>query len=212
MIRSGKNPSLKKFSYIILYKPFGVLCQFSGGPERRTLKDFGPFPGDIYPVGRLDTDSEGLLLLTNDGETKHLLLEPRYSHERTYLVQVERVPAGDALQELRNGVVIEGEKTRPAAVELLSEDPPIPPRDVPIRFRKSVPTAWLQLRIIEGRNRQVRKMTASVGHPTLRLIRTAIGPLNLSGLKPGEHRELSAPEIQSLLAFSKPPRTKEDTR
>lgn len=202
MIRARKGPSSKKLSYFLLYKPYGVLCQFTGEPGRRTLKDFGPFSSDIYPVGRLDTDSEGLLFLTNDGQTKHLLLEPRFGHPRTYLVQVERVPTEDALQKLRTGVIIEGRKTRRAAVELLTGDPPVPPRDIPIRFRKNVPTAWLELTLTEGRNRQVRKMTASVGHPTLRLIRTAIGPLTLSGLKPGEHRPLSAEEIQSLLSFA----------
>lgn len=198
MIRTRKGLTRKEHSYFLLYKPYGVLCQFTGQPGHRTLKDFGPFPDDIYPVGRLDTDSEGLLLLTNDGQTKHLLLQPRFGHHRMYLVQVERIPTENALQKLRAGVIIEGRKTRQAAVELLSGDPPVPARDVPIRFRKNVPTAWLQLTLTEGRNRQVRKMTASVGHPTLRLIRTAIGPLTLSGLIPGAHRALSAIEIRSL--------------
>lgn len=202
MIRTRKGSSSGKHSYFLLYKPYGVLCQFTGAPGRTTLKDFGPFPSDMYPVGRLDTDSEGLLLLTNDGQTKHLLLEPRFGHRRRYLVQVERIPTEDALQKLRNGVIIEGRKTKQAAVELLSGDLHVPPRDVPVRFRKNVPTAWLQLTLTEGRNRQVRKMTASVGHPTLRLIRTAIGPLTVSGLNPGEHRALSSEEIQSLLSFA----------
>jgi 23S rRNA pseudouridine2457 synthase len=202
LITTNKGHFSKKHSYFILYKPYGVLCQFTGEPGRKTLKDFGPFPGDIYPVGRLDTDSEGLLLLTNDGQTKRLLLEPRFGHPRTYLVQVERIPTEDALKKLRTGVIIEGRKTRQAVVELLSGEPPVPARDVPIRFRKNVPTAWLQLTLTEGRNRQVRKMTASVGHPTLRLIRTAIGPLTISGLNPGKHRALSAREIQSLLSFT----------
>jgi 23S rRNA pseudouridine2457 synthase len=196
----------KKYSYFLLYKPFGVLCQFTGEPGRKTLKDFGPFPLDVYPVGRLDTDSEGLILLTNDGHTKHLLLEPRHGHKRTYLVQVERVPSQTELQVLRTGVIIEGLKTRPASVELLQSDPDLPPRDVPIRFRKNVPTAWLQMTLQEGRNRQIRKMTASVGHPTLRLVRTAIGPLTLSGLKPGKGRTLSTSEILSLLSFANTPR------
>ena len=204
MAGMSKKPSSKKHTYFLFYKPYGVLCQFTGEPRRRTLKDFGPFLSDVYPVGRLDTDSEGLLLLTNDGRTKHLLLEPRYGHERTYLVQVERMPSEDALQRLRNGVRIEGRKTRQTNVELLSGDPAVPPRDVPVRFRKNVPTAWLQLTLTEGRNRQVRKMTAAIGHPTLRLIRISIGPLNLSGLKPGEHRLLFAQEIRSLLSFAQP--------
>ncbi|MGA3243240.1 MAG: pseudouridine synthase [Bacteroidota bacterium] len=199
----SKELSPKKHTYFLFYKPYGVLCQFTGEPGRRTLKDFGPFLSDVYPVGRLDTDSEGLLLLTNDGQTKHLLLEPRYGHERTYLVQVERIPTEDALQRLRDGVLIEGRKTRRATVELLSGDPAVPPRDLPIRVRKNVPTAWLQLTLTEGRNRQVRKMTAAIGHPTLRLIRISIGPLTLSGLRPGEHRHLSTPEIRSLLSFAK---------
>jgi 23S rRNA pseudouridine2457 synthase len=202
MIRATRGTSAKKLAYFLLFKPYGVLCQFTDESGRKTLKDLGPFPNDIYPVGRLDTDSEGLLLLTNDSQTKHLLLEPRFGHPRTYLVQVERVPTERALEKLRTGVIIEGRKTKQAAVALLSEEPQVPPRDVPIRFRKNVPTAWLQLTLTEGRNRQVRKMTASVGHPTLRLIRTAIGPLNLSGLEPGEHRALSAKEIQSLLSLA----------
>ena len=203
MVRASKELSPMEHAYFLFYKPYGVLCQFTGEPGRRTLKDFGPFPSDVYPVGRLDMDSEGLLLLTNDGPTKHLLQEPQYGHERTYLVQVDRIPAEDALQRLRDGVLIEGRKTRRATVELLSGDPAVPPRDLPIRFRKNVPTAWLKLTLTEGRNRQVRKMTAAVGHPTLRLIRISIGPLALSGLRPGEHRPLSAREIRSLLSFTK---------
>jgi 23S rRNA pseudouridine2457 synthase len=202
MIRTRKGPPSRKHCYLLLYKPFGVLCQFTGEPGRKTLQEFGPFPSDVYPVGRLDTDSEGLLLLTNDGQTKHLLLEPRFGHPRTYLVQVERVPTENALQELRAGVRIEGRMTRQAKVELLSKEPSVPPRDVPIRFRKNVPTAWLQMILVEGRNRQVRKMTAAVGHPTLRLIRTAIGPLTHHGLNPGEHRVLCAEEIRSLLSYA----------
>ena len=200
MSRTRRGGSTRVRSYFLLYKPYGVLSQFTGGPGRRTLNDFGPFPADVYPVGRLDADSEGLLLLTNDGQTKHLLLEPRFAHRRTYLVQVEQIPSDEALQKLRSGVIIEGRRTKPAEVELLAEIPPVPPREVPIRFRKNVPTTWLQLTITEGRNRQVRKMTASVGHPTLRLIRTAIGPLTTSGLKPGGHRPLSANEVKSLLS------------
>ena len=184
-----------------MYKPYGVLCQFTDESGRKTLNDFGPFPKDVYPVGRLDTDSEGLLLLTNDGSAKHLLLEPRFGHQRTYLVQVERIPSESALCDLRTGVVIEGRRTRAADAELLAEAPEFPDRDVPIRFRKNVPTAWIKLSLKEGRNRQVRKMTAAVGHPTLRLIRTSFGPLTLSNLKPGEHRSLTSSEVSSLLAF-----------
>lgn len=144
-------------------------------------------------------DSEGLVLLTNDGRLKYRLLEPRFEHPRTYLVQVERIPTPDALERLRNGVIIEGRKTKPAVVRLLSEEPEIFPRPVPIRFRKNVPTAWLEITLREGRNRQVRKMTAAVGHPTLRLIRIGIGNLRLGNLQPGSKRELTVKEIQGLL-------------
>ncbi|MBF8293909.1 MAG: putative pseudouridine synthase [Bacteroidetes bacterium] len=196
----GKRPFSIKSSYILFYKPYGVLSQFSDNSGRMTLKAFGPFPQDIYPVGRLDADSEGLLLLTNDGPAKHLLLEPRHGHQRTYLVQVERVPSGEALARLRTGVTIEGRKTKQATVTLLDPEPPVPLREIPIRYRKSVPTAWLEIALTEGRNRQIRKMTAAVGHPTLRLIRIKLGPLTLIGLNPGEHRHLSKTEVQLLLA------------
>lgn len=190
-------------AFLLVYKPYGVLCQFTDESGRRTLSDLGPFPKDVYPVGRLDSDSEGLLLLTNDGLTKHLLLEPRFGHSRTYLVQVERVPSEGALRTLRSGVVIEGRRTKPALVELLADDPGLPEREVPVRYRKNIPTSWLTISLTEGRNRQVRKMTAAVGHPTLRLVRTRIGPLTLSGLQPGEHRLLSGAEVTSLLEFAR---------
>lgn len=202
-VNMGKGPFNIQSCYIIFYKPYGVLSQFSDNSGRKTLKAFGQFPRDIYPVGRLDAESEGLLLLTNDGPAKHLLLEPRYGHQRTYLVQVERVPSEDALARLRAGVLIEGRKTRQAAVTLLDGEPPVPYREKPIRFRKSVPTAWLEITLREGRNRQIRKMTAAVGHPTLRLIRTKLGALTLIGLNPGEHRHLSKTEVESLLASAK---------
>lgn len=192
------NNKKTSFRYFIFYKPHGVLCQFTGVDEKPTLASFGPFPKDVYPVGRLDTDSEGLLLLTNDGSLKNQLLEPRFQHPRTYLAQVERIPDEAALGRLRSGVTIEGKKTLPANVVLLPNEPDLPPRPIPIRFRKNVPTAWIELVLHEGRNRQVRKMTAAVGHPTLRLIRVGIGSLSLHGLSPGQHRELSAEEIRSL--------------
>ena len=187
--------------YILFHKPYGVLCQFTDTVGRRTLADFGPFPKSAYPVGRLDADSEGLVLLTNDGLLKHLLLEPRYRHPRTYLAQVERIPTEDALAELRRGVLIEGEKTLPARVGLLETVPALPSRAPPIRFRRKVPTAWLKLTLSEGRNRQIRKMTAAVGHPTLRLIRIAIGPLTLGNLQPGEKREITPQEAAKLRRF-----------
>lgn len=198
-----KSESLEKFSYVLFNKPYGVLCQFTDREGRKTLAHFGPFPHDVYPVGRLDADSEGLVLLSNDGALKHALLETR-KHTRTYLVQVERVPTGDAIHRLRSGVVIERRKTLPADINLLEIDPELPPRPVPIRFRKNVPTVWLEITLREGRNRQVRKMTASIGHPTLRLVRTRFGPLKIDGLSPGCWRELSPGEIESLWRITHP--------
>lgn len=190
----------RKPRYFLFYKPYGVLCQFSDTSGRPTLSQFGPFPPDIYPAGRLDADSEGLVLLTNDGALKYLLLQPRFAHPRTYLVQIERVPTKQAIEELRRGILIEGKKTRPAGVRLLPTEPVLPPRSVPIRVRKSVPTAWLELTLREGRNRQVRKMTAAVGHPTLRLVRIRIGKFSSDGLEPGQHRELTHEEVRRLSA------------
>ncbi len=185
---------------IALYKPYDVLSQFTDAEGRATLKDFVPIPG-IYPVGRLDRDSEGLLLLTDDGPLAHRLTDPRYEHPRTYLVQVEHVPDEDALEKLRRGITLRDGPTRPAEVALLAEPPNLPERSVPIRFRKSVPTAWLELTLREGRNRQVRRMTAAVGFPTLRLVRVAIGPVRLGDLTPGRWRELSESECQALQAI-----------
>ena len=181
--------------YLILNKPYGVLCQFSG--DRDTLKNYISIQ-DVYPVGRLDRDSEGLVLLTDDGELQHRLSDPRFGHPRTYWAQVEGIPEEKALRRLREGVTIQGYRTRPAQVRLLETEPALPPRHPPIRFRKSVPTAWIELTLSEGRNRQVRRMTAAVGHPTLRLVRLAIGTLRLEGLKPGEWRELTGNELRQL--------------
>ena len=185
-------------SYMIFYKPYGVLSQFTDSAGRRTLSSYGQFPKDVYPVGRLDADSEGLVLLTNDGEMKHRLLEPRFSHQRVYLVQVERVPSEEALTHLRDGILIEGRRTKGASVRLLEDPPSLPPRSVPIRFRKHVPTAWIEIKLKEGKNRQVRKMTAAIGHPTLRLVRVSFGPLDLSGLLPGSCRNLTRTELEAL--------------
>lgn len=190
----------EKLNYFLLYKPYGVLCQFTDSEGRSTLNDFGPFPANVYPVGRLDMDSEGLVLLTNDGNLQHRLLEPKYQHQRTYLAQVENIPTEEILVQLRNGVMIEKKKTLPAHIVLLTEEPDLPKRPVPIRFRKNIPTAWLELRLTEGRNRQVRKMTAAVGHPTLRIVRIKIGNLSIDGLLPGEHRKLTQEEIKQLTA------------
>ncbi|ACB54058.1 probable pseudouridine synthase [Crocosphaera subtropica ATCC 51142] len=194
----------KNYRYLLFNKPYGVLCQFTDNTEnpRPTLKDYIPVP-DVYSVGRLDRDSEGLLFLTNNGLLKHRLSHRQFAHPRTYLVQVERIPDETTLNQLRQGVAIKDYKTRPAKVKLLKSPPAIPPRDPPIRYRKTVPTAWLAMTLTEGRNRQVRRMTAAVGYPTLRLIRTAIGVqtqgkitnLTLEGLNPGQWRELTPSEL-----------------
>jgi 23S rRNA pseudouridine2457 synthase len=188
------------FRYLKFFKPYDVLCQFSDVAGRATLKAFVPVPG-VYPVGRLDRDSEGLLLLTDDGKLAHQLTDPRFEHPKTYLVQVERVPDPKALQSLRRGVELKDGRTRPADIELLADPPVLPNRLVPIRFRKNVPTAWLSLTIREGRNRQVRRMTAAIGYPTLRLVRVAIGPIALGDLTPGEWRELKPDELTALVAM-----------
>jgi 23S rRNA pseudouridine2457 synthase len=181
--------------YIAFYKPYGVVSQFSGvGP---TLRDYIPVQ-KVYGVGRLDHDSEGLLLLTDDGALQHRLADPKFQHPRTYWAQVERVPDEQSLKRLREGVAIQDYRTRPAQVRLLEQEPQLPPRNPPIRFRKNVPTAWLEITLTEGRNRQVRRMTAAIGHPTLRLVRVAIGSLRLEGLQPGEWRELSEDELEEL--------------
>jgi 23S rRNA pseudouridine2457 synthase len=153
----------------------------------------------VYPVGRLDADSEGLLLLTNDNGVNHRLAEPKFEHSRTYWAQVEGIPTEDALEQLRRGVIIEKQTTKPAEVKLLEVEPVLPPRSVPIRVRKTIPTSWIELTLREGRNRQVRKMTAAVGFPTLRLVRISSLFLTLDGLKPGEHRLLTEEEIAKLL-------------
>ena len=193
-----KSP-IRNRTYILFYKPYGVLSQFTDSSGRKTLSNFGPFPSDIYSVGRLDADSEGLLLLTNDGHAKHRMLEPLFAHSRTYWVQVERIPNEEALVTLQEGVMIEGKRTRKCTVRRLKSEPSLPHRDIPIRFRKNVPTAWIEISLTEGRNRQVRRMTAAVGHPTLRLIRIRLGHLELGDLQPGQHRSLSGPEVKSLL-------------
>lgn len=180
---------------VLFNKPFNVLCQFTdrSALPRRTLAEFG-LPPDVYPAGRLDCDSEGLLLLTDDGALAHRITDPGHKLPKTYLVQVEGVPDAAALQQLRRGVDLKDGPARPAEVRALSRAPDgLWPRDPPVRFRRTVPDAWLELTIREGRNRQVRRMTAAVGLPTLRLIRTRIGGWTLHDLAPGRHRVIVDP-------------------
>lgn len=193
-----------RYRYILFYKPYDVLSQFkSDNPQRRTLKNYINIP-DVYPVGRLDSDSEGLMLLTNHGQLQHRLSHPRFGHKRTYWVQVERIPDASALKQLQTGVKIKNFYTLPTKVKLLTDEPSLPPRNPPVRYRKNVPTAWLEMTLTEGKNRQVRRMTAAVGFPTLRLVRINIAHLNLQGMQPGEWRDLNSYEYESLhkLTFS----------
>ena len=182
---------------ILFNKPYGVLCQFTDGspqggtaPARPTLSDFVRVPG-VYPAGRLDLDSEGLLLLTDDGRLQARIADPRFKLPKTYLVQVEGEAAEAGLAALRQGVRLRDGMTRPAEAERIAA-PPLWPRDPPVRFRKTVPDCWLKLTIREGRNRQVRRMTAAIGHPTLRLVRWSIGDWTIDGTMPGIWRELQA--------------------
>ena len=172
---------------ICFNKPYGVLSQFTPEGRWRGLKDFIDIPG-VYVAGRLDADSEGLLLLTNDGKLQARISDPRHKMEKTYLVQVEGVPDDAALQSLRQGVQLNDGPTRPARARAIPQPELLWDRDPPVRVRQAIPTSWLELVISEGRNRQVRRMTAAVGYPTLRLIRTAIGPYSLQGLAPGMWR------------------------
>ena len=191
---------------VALNKPYGYVSQFTPKGGHAGLKELVPVPG-VYPVGRLDHDSEGLLLLSDDGALAHRLTDPRFEHPRTYWAQVERVPDEAALAKLREGVLIEGRKTLPAGARLLAAEPTVWDRDPPIRFRKNIPTAWVELVLREGRNRQVRRMTAAVGFPTLRLVRVAVGSVRVEGLALGAWRELSPDEELSLRRSSGgPPR------
>jgi 23S rRNA pseudouridine2457 synthase len=175
-----------------------MLSQFSDDAGRLTLSSLYNFPKDVYPVGRLDRDSEGLLLLTNDKSLTDLLLNPKYEHEREYAVQVEGAPRQVDLEQLESGVIIERKKTKPAKVFLLNEVNHFPERNPPIRVRKNIPDTWIKLIITEGRNRQVRKMTAAIGFPTLRLIRKRIANICLDNLLPGDVTELTSNEIKEL--------------
>jgi len=184
---------------IAFHKPFSVLSQFTAdGSPNRPLAAFG-FPPGIYPIGRLDADSEGLLLLSDEPELNERLLHPRHAHEREYWAQVERIPPADALAKLANGLVLQGHRTLPCRAWRLDPQPQMPPRDPPIRFRKSVPDCWLGLELMEGKNRQVRRMTAAVGHPTLRLVRVRIGRFELGELPAGQWQELGAAERRLVI-------------
>jgi len=173
---------------ILLNKPFGVLCQFTDHEGRPTLADHVSVRG-VYPAGRLDHDSEGLVVLTDDGALQARLANPRHGMEKTYRAQVEGTPTPEALERLRSGVVLKDGRTGPARVTLIAVPPGLWSRDPPIRFRAAIPTAWVEIGLREGRNRQVRRMTAAVGYPTLRLIRVTVGPYELGGLRPGEWQE-----------------------
>jgi 23S rRNA pseudouridine2457 synthase len=182
---------------IAFNKPYGVLPCFTDPQGRPTLADYVTASG-VYAAGRLDQDSEGLMILTSDGALAHRITDPQHKLPKVYVAQVERIPDERAIRQLCRGVLLSGTRTRPAEVRLLSEEPMLPERPVPIRFRKNVPTAWLEITIHEGMNRQVRRMTAAVGHPTLRLVRIAIGPVRLGDLKSGEWRVLRKEDIMSL--------------
>ena len=186
---------------IVFHKPHGVLPCFTDSEGRPTLADYITVP-HVYAAGRLDQDSEGLMILTSNGALAHRITDPQHKLPKVYLAQVERIPDEQAIKRLCTGVQLGGKRTRPAQVRLLSEEPLLAERPIPIRFRKNVPTVWLEIIIQEGMNRQVRRMTAAVGHPTLRLVRIAIGPVRLGDLKPGEWRALEGAEIKSLNQFN----------
>jgi len=184
---------------IAFNKPYSVLSQFTpDGSPNRPLAAFG-FPPRVYPIGRLDSDSEGLLLLSDEAELNERLLHPRRGHRRVYWAQVERVPDAGALAQLSRGPIVQGRKSLPCRAWLLDPQPESSPREPPIRFRKNVPTAWIGLELVEGKNRQVRRMTAAVGHPTLRLLRVQIGEFTLGDLASGAWKELSAADRQLVL-------------
>ena len=196
--RRPQKPRPQTTRLLMFNKPFAVLTQFSGETGDRTLKDFIDVP-DVYPAGRLDKDSEGLLLLTNDGQLQARISDPKFKLAKTYYVLVEGEPSADALRQLRKGVMLNDGPTRPAEVEMVGEPAWLWSRTPPVRVRKSIQDYWLKLTIREGRNRQVRRMTAAVGHPTLRLIRYQIGPWGLQQLAPGTWQEVEASALRSPL-------------
>ncbi len=186
--------------YFLIYKPFQVLSQFTSTEGKLCLKDILHVPKDVYPVGRLDYDSEGLLLLTNDKSINQQLLHPQYAHQRTYWVQVDGAITSEALVQLTKGVTInvdgQSYKTKAAILELLPDTLQVPDRNPPIRFRKSIPTSWVSIQVTEGKNRQVRKMFAQVGFPVLRLIRAKLGTYSIQEMQPGDCLSLTAAEVQ----------------
>ena len=203
---SGKSSSrlmhMPTIRTIAFNKPYGVLPCFTDPEGRPTLADYVDLPG-VYAAGRLDLDSEGLLLLTADGTLAHHITDPQHKLPKLYLAQVERIPNEEALEQLRKGVLLNGKKTRPAEARLLPDGPQLPDRPVPIRFRKNVPTAWVEMTLREGLNRQVRRMTAAVGHPTLRLVRVAIGPILLGDLPSGQWRDVTSDEIVQIYSTAR---------
>jgi len=201
--RSGGIFVLSMKRYFIIYKPYLVLSQFTSQLKKQTLTDFFDVPKNVYPVGRLDEDSEGLLILANDEQLNHRLLNPSFAHEREYFVQVDGAITQEAIQQLQNGVEINVNsklyKTKKCKVELFEETPSVPERNPPIRFRKEIPASWIRMILTEGKNRQVRKMTAKVGFPTLRLIRYRIEGIELGNLQPGKLIELPQKTIYKKL-------------
>lgn len=196
---------------LLFNKPYGVLCQFTAPAGRRSLKDYIDLPG-VYPAGRLDQDSEGLLVLTDDGALQHRISDPRHKLPKLYWAQVEGEPDAAALARLEGGVELDGRRTRPARARRIGEPPGLWPRDPPVRQRRAIPTAWIELTLAEGRNRQVRRMTAAAGFPTLRLIRYAVGPWTLEGLAPGEWRQLENAVLPSLSNGHRPQRRRTEIR
>lgn len=186
-----------ELQYLVLNKPFQVLTRFTDDQGRSTLADYIDLP-HVYPVGRLDFDSEGLLILTNDGPLSHRLTDPKFDHAKTYLAQVEHQPNEESLDQLRQGLILSDGPCKPVDVECLESEPVPWERSVPIRFRKTVPTVWLKLTLREGRNRQVRRMTAAIGHPCLRLVRWSMGPVTVDDLQPGQWRVLTDLEVADL--------------